>query len=27
HDHCAHGDAAHPCPHNSRPHIHPEPEA
>ncbi|HCH8072979.1 zinc ABC transporter ATP-binding protein ZnuC [Acinetobacter baumannii] len=27
HDHCAHGDAAHPCPHNSRPHIHSEPEA
>lgn len=23
HDHCAHGDAAHPCPHNDRPHIHP----
>lgn len=27
HDHCAHGDAATPCQHDSRPHIHPEPEA
>ncbi len=27
HDHCAHGDSAAPCQHDSRPHIHPEPEA
>ncbi|MCT8089373.1 metal ABC transporter ATP-binding protein [Acinetobacter sp. C_4_1] len=27
HDHCAHGDSATPCQHDSRPHIHPEPEA
>jgi zinc transport system ATP-binding protein len=27
HDHCVHGDTATPCQHNSRPHIHPEPEA
>lgn len=27
HDHCAHGDAATPCQHDPRPHIHPEPEA
>lgn len=27
HDHCAHGDLAEPCQHDSRPHIHPEPEA
>ena len=27
HDHCAHGDTAIPCQHDSRPHIHPEPEA
>ncbi|MCW8039178.1 MULTISPECIES: zinc ABC transporter ATP-binding protein ZnuC [Acinetobacter] len=27
HDHCGHGDSAAPCPHDSRPHIHPEPEA
>ena len=27
HDHCAHGDSAIPCQHDSRPHIHPEPEA
>ena len=27
HDHCAHGDAATPCQHDARPHIHPEPEA
>ena len=26
HDHCAHGDHAEPCQHDSRPHIHPEPE-
>jgi zinc transport system ATP-binding protein len=26
HDHCAHGDSAQPCQHDSRPHIHPEPE-
>ncbi|ALD02163.1 MAG: zinc ABC transporter ATP-binding protein ZnuC [Acinetobacter sp.] len=27
HDHCAHGDSAVPCQHDTRPHIHPEPEA
>ena len=27
HNHCAHGDTATTCEHNSRPHIHPEPEA
>ncbi|SPL71167.1 zinc ABC transporter ATP-binding protein ZnuC [Acinetobacter stercoris] len=27
HDHCAHGDTATTCQHDSRPHIHPEPEA
>lgn len=27
HDHCAHGDSATPCQHDTRPHIHPEPEA
>lgn len=27
HDHCGHGDSAQPCQHDSRPHIHPEPEA
>lgn len=27
HEHCAHGDHAEPCQHDSRPHIHPEPEA
>ena len=27
HDHCAHGDSAIAYPHDSRPHIHPEPEA
>jgi len=27
HDHCIHGDVATPCQHDSRPHIHPEPEA
>ena len=27
HEHCAHGDPAEPCQHDSRPHIHPEPEA
>jgi zinc transport system ATP-binding protein len=27
HDHCGHGDSATPCQHDSRPHIHPEPEA
>ena len=27
HDHCAHGDLAEPCQHDSRPHIHPESEA
>ncbi|NHC04924.1 metal ABC transporter ATP-binding protein [Acinetobacter sp. 187] len=27
HDHCGHGDTATPCQHDSRPHIHPEPEA
>ena len=27
HDHCAHGDTPTPCQHDSRPHIHPEPEA
>ena len=27
HDHCAHGDSATTCQHDSRPHIHPEPEA
>lgn len=27
HDHCAHGDSAMPCQHDTRPHIHPEPEA
>lgn len=26
HEHCAHGDHAEPCQHDSRPHIHPEPE-
>lgn len=26
HDHCAHGDAATACQHDTRPHIHPEPE-
>lgn len=27
HDHCAHGDSAKTCEHDTRPHIHPEPEA
>lgn len=27
HEHCAHGDHAEPCQHDSRPHIHPESEA
>lgn len=27
HDHCAHGDSAVPCQHDTRPHIHSEPEA
>ena len=27
HQHCAHGDSATACQHDSRPHIHPEPEA
>ncbi len=27
HNHCAHGDTATTCEHDSRPHIHPEPEA
>lgn len=26
HEHCAHGDHAEPCQHDSRPHIHPEPK-
>lgn len=26
HDHCAHGDSAKPCQHDTRPHLHPEPE-